>query len=55
MRLQKRNFGKKSLDELVEKLREKNYLNVPGVDLSAFLVEDVEALVEDEEAPVATE
>jgi DNA-directed RNA polymerase subunit alpha len=26
-----RNFGKKSLDELVEKLREKNYLNVPGV------------------------
>ncbi len=31
-----RNFGKKSLDELVEKLREKNYLNVPGVDLSAF-------------------
>ena len=31
-----RNFGKKSLDELVEKLAEKNYLNVPGVDLSAF-------------------
>jgi len=31
-----RNFGKKSLDELVEKLRAKNYLNVPGVDLSAF-------------------
>jgi DNA-directed RNA polymerase subunit alpha len=31
-----RNFGKKSLDELVDKLREKNYLNVPGVDLSAF-------------------
>ncbi|WP_141609451.1 DNA-directed RNA polymerase subunit alpha [Litorilinea aerophila] len=31
-----RNFGKKSLDELVERLREKNYLNVPGVDLSAF-------------------
>lgn len=32
-----RNFGKKSLDELVEKLQEKNYLNVPGVDLSAFM------------------
>lgn len=31
-----RNFGKKSLDELVDKLREKSYLNVPGVDLSAF-------------------
>jgi DNA-directed RNA polymerase subunit alpha len=31
-----RNFGKKSLDELVERLREKNYLNVAGVDLSAF-------------------
>ena len=31
-----RNFGKKSLDELVDKLREKNYLSVPGVDLSAF-------------------
>jgi DNA-directed RNA polymerase subunit alpha len=31
-----RNFGKKSLDELVDKLREKNYLNVPGVDLSTF-------------------
>lgn len=32
-----RNFGKKSLDELVDKLREKNYLTVPGVDLSAYL------------------
>lgn len=32
-----RNFGKKSLDELVEKLRDKNYLNVPGVDLSAYM------------------
>jgi DNA-directed RNA polymerase subunit alpha len=32
-----RNFGKKSLDELVEKLREKNYLTVPGVDLSAYM------------------
>ncbi|MCB0043906.1 MAG: DNA-directed RNA polymerase subunit alpha [Caldilineaceae bacterium] len=31
-----RNFGKKSLDELVEKLGEKNYLNVPGVDLTTF-------------------
>ena len=31
-----RNFGKKSLDELVDKLREKSYLNVPGVDLTAF-------------------
>ncbi len=32
-----RNFGKKSLDELVEKLRDKNYLSVPGVDLSAYM------------------
>ncbi|MBP7963104.1 MAG: DNA-directed RNA polymerase subunit alpha [Caldilineaceae bacterium] len=32
-----RNFGAKSLDELVEKLDEKGYLHVPGVDLSAFL------------------
>jgi DNA-directed RNA polymerase subunit alpha len=32
-----RNFGKKSLDELVERLEEKGYMNVPGVDLSAFL------------------
>ncbi|MBI3957309.1 MAG: DNA-directed RNA polymerase subunit alpha [Chloroflexi bacterium] len=31
-----RNFGKKSLDELVERLEEKGYLDVPGVDLSAF-------------------
>ena len=31
-----RNFGRKSLDELVDKLREKNYLNVQGVDLTAF-------------------
>ncbi|MEZ4636494.1 MAG: DNA-directed RNA polymerase subunit alpha [Caldilineaceae bacterium] len=31
-----RNFGKKSLDELVERLEEKGYMNVPGVDLSAF-------------------
>ncbi|MEX1020696.1 MAG: DNA-directed RNA polymerase subunit alpha [Litorilinea sp.] len=32
-----RNFGKKSLDELVERLGEKNYLSAPGVDLSAFI------------------
>ncbi len=32
-----RNFGKKSLDELVEKLRDKSYLNVPGVDLTAYM------------------
>ena len=31
-----RNFGKKSLDELVERLDEKGYLDVVGVDLSAF-------------------
>lgn len=31
-----RNFGKKSLDELVERLEEKGYMDVPGVDLSAF-------------------
>ncbi len=31
-----RNFGRKSLEELIEKLAEKGYLNVPGVDLSAY-------------------
>jgi DNA-directed RNA polymerase subunit alpha len=35
-----RNFGKKSLDELVEKLRDKGYMNVSGVDLSAFSAEN---------------
>ena len=33
-----RNFGKKSLDELVEKLGDKNYLTVPGFD-NRFWVE----------------
>jgi DNA-directed RNA polymerase subunit alpha len=53
-----RNFGKKSLDELVERLEEKGYMDVPGVDLSAFRngiasvvddeeTEDEDALVED--------
>jgi DNA-directed RNA polymerase subunit alpha len=32
-----RNFGKKSLDELVEKLGDKNYLTVPGFDNSFWL------------------
>lgn len=32
-----RNFGKKSLDELIERLNEKGYMNVQGVDLSAYL------------------
>ncbi|HRJ42241.1 MAG: DNA-directed RNA polymerase subunit alpha [Caldilineaceae bacterium] len=31
-----RNFGKKSLDELVERLEDKGYMDVPGIDLSAF-------------------
>jgi DNA-directed RNA polymerase subunit alpha len=43
-----RNFGKKSLDELVDKLREKNYLTVPGVDLSAFFGDGYRS--DDEEA-----
>jgi DNA-directed RNA polymerase subunit alpha len=41
-----RNFGKKSLDELVERLEEKGYMNVPGVDLSAF--KDDRSRTEDE-------
>ncbi len=48
-----RNFGKKSLDELVDRLRDKNYLNVPGVDLSAFVngtSESAESELEGEEA-----
>jgi DNA-directed RNA polymerase subunit alpha len=44
-----RNFGKKSLDELVDKLREKNYLNVPGVDLSAFFGSNGEGAGDDED------
>jgi len=35
-----RNFGKKSLDELVEKLSAKSYIPVSGVDLSAYLSGD---------------
>ncbi|HXF63248.1 MAG TPA: DNA-directed RNA polymerase subunit alpha [Caldilineaceae bacterium] len=50
-----RNFGKKSLDELVDKLREKNYLNVPGVDLSAFFGGDGYRSDSDEEADDETD
>ena len=41
-----RNFGKKSLDELVDRLREKNYLTVPGVDLSAYIGDAYQPLTE---------
>ncbi|MBI1299125.1 DNA-directed RNA polymerase subunit alpha [bacterium] len=44
-----RNFGKKSLDELVERLEEKGYMNVPGVDLSAFTNSRSEDAGEDED------
>ena len=44
-----RNFGKKSLDELVEKLHDKNYLNVPGVDLSAYIGDAYKPLAESED------
>ncbi len=44
-----RNFGKKSLDELVDRLRDKNYLNVPGVDLSVYMDASELASVEAEE------
>jgi DNA-directed RNA polymerase subunit alpha len=44
-----RNFGKKSLDELVERLEEKGYMNVPGVDLSAFANSRSEDTGEDED------
>jgi DNA-directed RNA polymerase subunit alpha len=51
-----RNFGKKSLDELVDKLREKNYLNVPGVDLSAFFESSTPSEAgEDDDSAVAAE
>jgi DNA-directed RNA polymerase subunit alpha len=43
-----RNFGRKSLDELIDRLRDKNYLNVPGVDLSAYMDEDELAEAEEE-------
>jgi DNA-directed RNA polymerase subunit alpha len=48
-----RNFGKKSLDELVERLEEKGYMNVPGVDLSAF--KDRPPTTEDEEEEAVSE
>ena len=41
-----RNFGKKSLDELVDRLRDKNYLTVPGVDLSAYIGDAYQPLIE---------
>mgnify|MGYP003381883042 FL=1 len=41
-----RNFGKKSLDELVDRLRDKNYLTVPGVDLSAYIGDAYQPLTE---------
>lgn len=44
-----RNFGKKSLDELVEKLRDKNYLTVPGVDLSAYIGDAYKPLSESDD------
>ncbi len=44
-----RNFGKKSLDELVLKLRDKSYLNVAGVDLSAFSPENYKITSLDED------
>jgi len=44
-----RNFGKKSLDELVEKLRDKNYLTVPGVDLSAYIGDAYKPLTESDD------
>ena len=44
-----RNFGKKSLDELVDRLRDKNYLNVPGVDLSVYMDASELASVEAED------
>ncbi len=43
-----RNFGKKSLDELVLKLREKGSMNVQGVDLSAFSPENYKITSMDE-------
>ncbi len=52
-----RNFGKKSLDELVERLAERGYLDVPGVDLSAFKGGDGSVVVdaESEEETGSTE
>jgi DNA-directed RNA polymerase subunit alpha len=45
-----RNFGRKSLDELVDRLREKNYLNVSGVDLSSYMNDSELAEIEEEAA-----
>ncbi len=35
-----RNFGEKSLDELVTQLRKKDLLHLPGVDLSEYLAQE---------------
>ncbi len=43
-----RNFGKKSLDELVIKLRDKNYLTAPGFD-NTFWLESYKIANEDED------
>jgi DNA-directed RNA polymerase subunit alpha len=43
-----RNFGKKSLDELVIKLRDKNYLTAPGFD-NTFWIESYKIASEDED------
>ncbi len=37
-----RNFGEKSLDELVTQLRKKDMLHLPGVDLSEYLEQEEE-------------
>ncbi len=43
-----RNFGKKSLDELVDKLKEKNFLTVPGFD-NTFWIESYKSESDDED------
>lgn len=43
-----RNFGEKSLDELITQLRKKDLLHLPGVDLSEYLEEEVPAVPTDE-------
>lgn len=57
-----RNFGQKSLDELLVQLKKKDLLHIPGTDLSEYMddeeeepVEGAEALAGEELDPVQTE
>ncbi len=49
-----RNFGEKSLDELVMQLRKKDLLHLPGVDLSEYLEQEGDAELDADAALLET-